>query len=135
VSDSREIKTAWGGVPLKVSPEFARTVPKLAQPVQIDGSNYLVHWKMISDGAQKPVGMIMLPKNISVELNALQLQERFNLWVIGLSGCAAVVLAAFLVLREAAGRVPRHTLAEALNRGEGPLNSKMLSSSTRGGTI
>jgi hypothetical protein len=118
ISSDGELKAAWGGVPL--------TADMSALPVRSDhvkrlvsnGKPYLLYFERLLDKDHQEVGTIIVPKDMSLEEQALRSQDRFNLSIVAIAGVLAIVTALSLIGRELFGQPKEVTLEEALKVGE-----------------
>jgi hypothetical protein len=120
VSSDGELKTAWGGVPVKVDISKLPVPSKDIARVNTDGKAFLLFFKPILDAQHQEVGTIIVPKDMSLEEQALHSQDRFNLWIAGITGALAVATVLTLIVRyELEKRSLEISLEEALKKGEG----------------
>jgi hypothetical protein len=118
ISSQGELREAWGGVPLKTNRQ-ALPVPSdhLARLVS-SGKPYLLYFQPILDRRGQEVGTVIVPKDIALEQEALQAQDRFNIWVIGVAALFACATVLWLIVRELVSQTKKVTLEEALKVGE-----------------
>jgi hypothetical protein len=114
------LRMQWGGIPL----EFDRiNLSKLvATPVQerkIGEKEYLILVTPITDHSNKTVGRIIVPLDISLQREALKVQERFNFVVAFLSWVTVILLLSwYFISNERKKRKYQISLEEGLKRGE-----------------
>jgi schlafen family protein len=120
ISSDGELKAAWGGVPLTDMSGLSAGSEHVTRVVS-NGKPYLLYFRPIVDNKQhQPLGMIIVPKDISLEEQALLSQDVFNLWIVGITGALAVATILTLILRyEFEKRSLEISLEEALQKGEG----------------
>jgi hypothetical protein len=119
LNDSGEIKSAWGGIPLKADVAFSPNPFKMGVPVTIGSKSYMVVTKPILDSSNKSVGQVLVPKEITAEQRAIHEQVSFNVGLGAISFFAALVSGVYFLVREVMKR-PRHVaLEEARRLGEG----------------
>jgi hypothetical protein len=118
ISSQGELRSAWGGVPLKTNWQ-ALPVPSdhLARIVS-SGQPYLLYFQPILDRRGQEIGAVIVPRDIALEQEALQAQDRFNIWVIGIAALFACATALWLIVRELVSQTKKVTLEEALKVGE-----------------
>jgi hypothetical protein len=118
VSSAGELKTAWGGVPLKTEAHALPLPAHHLAPLTSGGKRYLLYFRPILDSGGRQVGAVIIPKDMTMERKALQVQDRFNLWVVGIATLVACVIALWLFVQGFLGQTKRVTLEEALKVGE-----------------
>jgi hypothetical protein len=118
VSSDGELKTAWGGVPLKVDISRLPSPSGHVARVISDGKPYLLYFRPILNTQHQSVGTIIVPEDMSLEEQALQSQDRFNLSIVVIAAVLAIVTALALIVRELSGQTKEATLEEALKVGE-----------------
>jgi hypothetical protein len=119
ISDAGELKAAWGGVPLKIDPQPMIRALNSGVPFQSGRESYFLFSKEILNEAKEPIATVVVVKDVTAEQQTLRLQDKFNLMMIGGAGLAAVLLGAFLIVREVAASARHTSLADALEIGEG----------------
>ena len=82
VSSAGELKTAWGGVPLKTEVHALPLPADHLAPLTSGGKPYLLYFQPIIDGGGRQVGAVIIPKDMTLERKALEVQDRFNLLVL-----------------------------------------------------
>ena len=118
VSSAGELKTAWGGLPLKTEAHALPLPADHLAPLTSGGSPYLLYFQPILDSSGRQIGAVIIPKDMTLERKALQVQDRFNLWVIVIVTLFACVIALWLFVQGFLGQTKRVTLEEALKVGE-----------------
>jgi hypothetical protein len=118
VSSAGELKADWGGLPLKTDAHALPLPPNHLAPLTSGGKPYLLYFRPILDSAGRQVGAVIIPKDMTLEKKALEVQDRFNLWVVGIATLVACVIALWLVVQEFLGQTKNVTLEEALKVGE-----------------
>ena len=113
VKDSGQLGIAWGGVPLKVDPGAVSLIMQANAPLAINGKSYLVVSKGIPDGASKTVGEVLVPKDITLEQNALREHFLFDIGIAALSFSVALLVAGYFIGREILERSRHVSLEEA----------------------
>lgn len=118
VSSAGELKTAWGGLPLKTEVRALPLPPDHLASLTSGGKPYLLYFQPILDSGGRQVGTVIVPKDMTLERKALEVQDRFNLWVVGIATLVACVIALWLIVQEFLGQTKNVTLEEALKVGE-----------------
>jgi hypothetical protein len=118
VTDDGEIKSANGGVPLKTNPHSLLHLSKGTTPFVSNRKPYLLHSEPLLNSANQRVGMVIVPKDMSLAQEALRIQERFNYMVIAVAGILIAVVVLHFIGRELLDRAKRITIQEALKSGE-----------------
>ena len=118
VTNDGEIKFAIGGVPLKINPQSLLHLSKGTTPFVSNGKPYLLYSKALLNPENQRVGMVIIPKDMSLEQQALQIQDRFNYMVVGVAGILIAVAVFFFIGHELLNRANRITVQEALKSGE-----------------
>lgn len=118
MSSGGELKSAWGGVPLRTDMSALPAPSDHVKRVVLNGNPYLLYFRPIVDKQNHEVGTIIVPKDMSLEEQALRSQDRFNLWTVGITGALAVATVLALILRELLSQTKEVTLEEALKAGE-----------------
>jgi hypothetical protein len=120
ISSDGELKAAWGGVPLKTDISALPTPSDQVARVVSDGKPYLLYFRPIVDKQHQVVGTIIVPKDMSLEEQALHSEDVFNLWIVAITGALAVATVLTLALKyEFEKRSLEISLEEALKKGEG----------------
>jgi hypothetical protein len=120
MSSDGELKAAWGGVPLKTDSSVLPHPSDHVRRVVSSGTPYLLYFRPVVDKQHQEVGTIIVPKDMSLEEQALHSQDRFNLAVVGITGALTVVTVLGLILTyEVEKRSLEISLEEALKKGEG----------------
>jgi len=118
VSDSGELKSGWGGVPLKIDPTLMLTAARTEKPVKIGSQSYLLIAKPILDSNGKTLGTIVVPKDITTEQQILNEQWKFNLALSASAFGVAILIALYFIGREIVMPAKHIPLDEALLRKE-----------------
>lgn len=118
ISSDGELKAAWGGVPLKTDMSALAAPSHHMRRLVSNGQPYLLYFLPMLDKQHRLVGMIIVPRNMSLEEQALWSQDRFNLSIVAIAGLLAIVTALALLTRELFGQPREVTLEEALKVGE-----------------
>ncbi len=120
MADSGELRSATGGIPLRIQTGAILNLSSSFTPVDIDGKSYVLHRKPIMDPAGKLVGQIIIPKNVTAEHEAVRSHVLFNIalgvfcWFVVL-----LVVGAHFAASEIERRKLDISLEEALRQGEG----------------
>ena len=118
VNSDGELKYAIGGVPLKIDPHSLLHLSKGTTTFVSNGKPYLLYSEPLLNSANQRVGMVIVPKEMSLEQQALRIQDRFNYMVIGAAAVLIAVVVLLFIGRELLNRANRITLQEALKSGE-----------------
>jgi len=118
VNSDGELKYAIGGVPLKTNSRSLLHLSRGTTPFVSNGKLYLLHSEPLLNSANQHVGMVIVPKDMSLEQQALRTQDRFNYMVVGAAGILIIVVVLYFVGSELLKRANRITLQEALKSGE-----------------
>ena len=121
VSSAGELKAAEGGIPLKIDARALPSAPDHLVPFTGGGRQYLLYFRPILDSGGREVGVVIVPKDMTLESRALEVQDRFNRWVVGITMVVALVIALWLlwlIVPEVFGQTKKVTLEEALKSGE-----------------
>ncbi|MGA2446303.1 MAG: ATP-binding protein [Opitutaceae bacterium] len=118
ISSQGELRTAWGGVPLKTNRQSLPVPSDHLARLFSGGKPYLLYFQPILDSRGQEVGTVIVPKDIALEQEALQAQDRFNIWVIGIAALFACATVLWLIVRELVSQTKKVTLEEALKVGE-----------------
>src|SRR5262249_46334341 len=100
ISSDGELKAAWGGVPLRTDTSVLPTPSDHVARVVSNGKPYLLYFRPIVGQQHQVVGTIIVPKEMSLEEQALRSQDRFNLLIVLTAGALAVVTALIVTARE-----------------------------------
>lgn len=110
----------WGGIPLEFDGINLSTL--FATPIQekkIGEKEYLILATPVTDRSNKTVGTILVPLDISLQREALQVQERFNFVVAALSWVMVILSVSwYFISNERTKRKYQISLEEALKKGE-----------------
>ncbi len=118
LSSDGELKYAIGGVPLKTVPHSLLHLSIGTTPFVSNGRPYLLYSEPLLNSRNQRVGMVIVPKDMSLEQQALRIQDRFNYMMVGVAGILIAVVVLQFVGREFLNRAKRTTLQEALKSGE-----------------
>jgi hypothetical protein len=118
ISSSGELKAAWGGVPLRTDMSALPAPSDHIKHERYDGKPYLLYFHLIVDKQNHEMGTIIVPKDMSLEEQALRSQDRFNFSIVAIAGVLAIVTALVFMARELFGQAKEVTLEEALKIGE-----------------
>ena len=118
VTSDGELKCAYGGVPLKTNPDSLLHLSKKTTPFFSNGKPYLLYSEPLFNLANQLVGMVIVPKDMSLEQEALQIQDRFNYMIVCATGILIALIVLLFVGHELLNRANRLTLEEALKLGE-----------------
>ena len=120
LSSTGEVKNAFGGVPLRANlHELPITVGKRGTvTVNHGGHTYRIYSEPILDANKRPVGTIIIPKEMTLERQAMYLQNRFNILLVIVSLAISLALAIIFTARELSRRHTILTIEEALRVGE-----------------
>ncbi len=86
--------------------------------VATGGKPYLLYFQSILDSGGRQVGTIIIPQDMTLERKALAIQDRFDLWFIGIATLVACLIAFWLIAHKFIGQTKNVTLEEALKSGE-----------------
>jgi hypothetical protein len=100
ISDSGELKSGWGGIPLKVDASAMLAAARAGKPFHAGSQTYLFVSKPILDSKNKIVGTVVIPREITLEQRAMNEQWKFNLALSALAFAVAVVIALYFIGRE-----------------------------------
>jgi hypothetical protein len=118
VSSTRELRAAWGGLPLRLRSRVSARLGEDIAFAAFNGTPFATYFKPILDQAGQEVGSVIVPKDMTLEMNALRIQDRFNFWAVAISAAFTCLLSLWLLLKEIAGQTRHATLEEALRIGE-----------------
>jgi len=118
VSDSGELESGLGSVPLKIDASPMLAAARTEKPVKIGNQTYLLIAKPILDLNSKTLGTIVVPKDITTEQQILNEQWKFNLALSASAFGVAVLIAFYFIGREIVMPAKRISLDEALLRKE-----------------
>jgi hypothetical protein len=120
ISSDGELKAAWGGVPLKTDMNALPAPSDHVKHAYYGGKPYLLYFRPIVDKQHQEIGTIIVPKDMSLEEQALHSQDLFNRWIVGITGALAIATMLVLMLKyELEKRSLEISLEEALKKGEG----------------
>jgi len=114
------LKMQLGGIPLEIDKiNLSKLAATEVRERKIDGKEYLTLVTPITDSSNKTVGRIIVPLDISLQREALQVQERFNLVVAFLSWVTVILLLSwYFISNERKKRKYQISIEEGLKRGE-----------------
>lgn len=116
VSATGELKSAYSSIPLLTTSEFAGK--KLTKTVRVGDKWFRIYSELILDKNSKPVGTIIVPKDMTLEQQALNQQDRFNIFLVIASLVITVGLTIMFMVRELLRRQHILPIEEALKVGE-----------------
>ena len=119
IADSGEIRSAWGGIPLRVDPAWVSRLSEMEAPMLIGGKFYRVATRAILDSSGSPVGTVIIPKDVTLEQRAIREQVLFNLVVGAALFAAAVFAGIYFIGREVMRRCRHVSVEEGRRLGEG----------------
>jgi hypothetical protein len=118
VGSNGELKLDWGEVPLKTDPRALPLPSDHVAPLISSGKPYLLYFQPILDRVGQQVGTVIVPKDMSLEQQALKVQDRFNFCVVAIAFTIAFAIIFWLMVRELLSQAKKVTLEEALKVGE-----------------
>ena len=120
LSNDGEVKAAFGGVPLRTALRESPIILGKAGTVTINrsGHSYRLYSEPILDVNKRVVGTVIVPKDMTLEEQAVHLQDRFNILLVGLSLVVCLALTIVFAAREFSHRRGALTIEEALKVGE-----------------
>lgn len=109
-----------GGIPLELAKNnLSKLVASSVQEKKIGEKDYLILVTPITDNSNTTVGRILVPLDISLQREALQVQERFNIVLVILSWVTVILLLSWhFISNERSRRKNQVSLEEGLKRGE-----------------
>jgi len=116
LSDSGQLKTAWGGVPLVTDPAPLAALAVSREPFSISRTPYLLAAEPILLSSKAAVGTVFTSKDMSAVLRTLREDFWFNLGVALISFLVAVALALYFSWRDLRSRARHVSLEEALRQ-------------------
>jgi hypothetical protein len=121
IDNKDNLRMQWGGIPLELDEvNLSKLVATPVEEKPIGEKKYLISKTAITDHTNKTVGRIFIPLDISLQQNALRMQELFNFGIAVLSwGTVVVLLSWYFVSNERTKRKHEISLKEALTKGEG----------------
>ena len=114
ISNSGELKSGLGEIPLKVDPAGVLAAAKSERSLQLNNQIYILISKPILDSKNIIVGTIVIPSDITLQQRAVNEQWKFNLALSALAFVAAVLIALYFIGREIARNPHFEKLPEAL---------------------
>lgn len=118
LSSDGELKSAFGEIPLKIlsqSPFFNR---KATETAIDNGKLYRIYSEPVLDINNKPVGSIIVPKDMTLEIQAMRSQDLFNTILVLISLGLAVGITVWFSAREFLRHQNSLPVEEALRVGE-----------------
>jgi hypothetical protein len=114
------LRMQWGGIPLQFDRiNLSKLVAAPIQEKKIGGKEYLILVTPVTDRSKKTVGTILVPLDISLQREALQVQERFNFVVATLSWVTVILLLGwYFITNERKRRKQQISIEEGLEKGE-----------------
>jgi hypothetical protein len=114
------LRVQSGGIPLELDRNnLSKLVVTSIQERKIGEKDYLTLTTPITDPSNKIKGTIIVPLDISLQRDALRVQERFNFVVAGLSWVTVILLLSwYFISNERKKRKYQISLEEALKKGE-----------------
>ena len=115
VSDSGQLMSAWGGIPLKTAPLSASDYSDAFETRRVKGKGYrFFRFSVLSD-AKSTEGIVVLHKDISGQDATLRQHAVASaiLWLVAAIGSAAII-----IRKQRSIRRPRLSVATAIRRGE-----------------
>ncbi len=116
LSAAGELKSAYSSIPLKATSEFAGK--KLTKTIHLGDKWYRVYSEPILDKNNKSVGTIIVPKDMTLEQQALNHQDRFNIILVVVTLALTIGLTIVFTARELFRRHNSLSVEEALKIGE-----------------
>jgi len=118
VSNSGELKSGLGEVPLKIDPTAMLAIVKSGKPTNIANQIYFFISRPIFDSKNKIVGTVVIPGDITLQQRAVKEQWKFNLALSAVAFAVAVFIALYFIGREIARSPDFEKLPEALETSE-----------------
>lgn len=118
ISSNGELQAASGGTPLKTD---LRVLPKASDrmvPLVSEREPYLLFFSPILDRTGEEVGVVIVPKEMGLQQEALKAQDTFNFIIVGIAALVACGIALWLVLHQYLIQTKNITLDEAMKFGE-----------------
>jgi hypothetical protein len=115
IDDSGELLSAWGGLPLQVSPLTDTQMEPRFETISADRKRSRVYRFPILSRAGKPEGLVILHKDVSVLESTLRQHILISVGLAALAWLGSLIL---VMRREINVRRPRLPLAEAIRAGE-----------------
>jgi len=113
------LRNAWGRLPLRTTPG---SLSKLLaeREVVLGGKHYILASKTAVDLTHKPLAVVLVPREVTAERNALRSQMRFNVLVAALAWVTVVsIILGYFVRDEIRRQRTQPSLTEARKQGEG----------------
>jgi hypothetical protein len=118
VANNGELLDAFGAVPLKMTSDSLLKISKGFTSFDSRGIPYILYIKPILNQNKQQVGLVIVQKNISLQQQALKIQDKFNYLVVGLSGMFILIMVILIIGRELLQKTNRITFQDALKSGE-----------------
>jgi Putative DNA-binding domain len=118
VNSDGALAYAFGGVPLKTNAQSLLQLPRGLTRFVSNGKPYLLYCRPLLNSLNQRVGVVIVPKDVSLEEEALRAQDRFNYLIVAAAGILILILVVRFVGRELLSRSNQITLQEALKLGE-----------------
>ena len=120
VDDSGFLRFAAGGVPLRVDQRYFDRFPNGGSVINLTAQTYAIFSRSITDTHGRVVGHIIVPKNMTAELQVLHSQTLFNVSLAAFAWLVTVgVVIGYSIGDERKRQSQVATLDEALACGEG----------------
>jgi hypothetical protein len=121
VDSQGNVKQQWGGIPARLDHATLGELQRITTEKKIvNGKIYLIQVKPIISINHKVVGRIIVPLDITLQQQAMRMQEQFNFIVVGVSWLTIIiVIIVIYVTNKKRRREQEISLEEALKRGEG----------------
>jgi hypothetical protein len=115
-----EIESAFGGVPLRARLDELPVIvgKKGTVIVSHSGNSYRLYSQPILDANRRPVGTIIVPQDMTLEQEAMHLQDLFNILLVVFSLVVSFALATVFAAGVFSGRRSTLSVEEALRVGE-----------------
>lgn len=102
VSDSGELISGLGEVPLKFDTTHLFAVAESGQPLRAGNQIYILNAKPILNSKGKTVGTIVIPSNVTLQQRAVDEQWKFSLILSVLAFAVSVLISMYFIGRELA---------------------------------
>jgi hypothetical protein len=109
-----------GGIPLELDRiNLSKLIATSVQEKKIGEKEYVIKVTPITDPSNKTVGTIIVPLDVSLQRDALRVQEQFNFVVAGLSWVMVMLLLSwYFISNERKKRKYQISIEEGLKKGE-----------------
>ena len=120
LSSTGELKSAFGGVPLRTRlHDLTGIMGKRGMTtVSHGGTSYRLYSEPILDTKGQLVGTIIIPKDVTLEQQAIHQQDLFNVALVAFSLVVSLALGIVFLMREFLRRHAAMTIEEAMKVGE-----------------